>query len=118
MRHHSASHHVQLDVTKAAPQIFAAFDERRVKIVAPERVGASLAPIVSPHEFPGHRTHQPADLLPLRGIQQQMDVVGREAIVQQSDIEMAQVLPKAGAVKVTVTGEFQEERAMMTSMVI
>ena len=45
-----------------------------------------------------------------------MDVVGREAIVQESNIEMAQVFPKASAVKVTVAGEFQEERAIMTSM--
>jgi hypothetical protein len=116
MRHRTAPHHVQFDVTKAAPQVIAALHQGRVKVVAPEGIRPPFAAIVSPREFPGHTAHEPADLLPLLGINQQMNVIGRKAIIEQRHVAVLQVLSQALPVSIAVAGKLQQKGAIVTAM--
>jgi hypothetical protein len=75
-----------------------------------------LALIVGAGEFADHLSHKPAHLQALSRIDQQMDLVGRDAVIKHPNIELPQVLTDFGPVCVTIAGELRQESAVVTAM--
>jgi hypothetical protein len=87
-----------------------------VVIISPKRVAPVLALIIGAGELAGHLSHKPAHLQALGRIDQQMDMVGRNAVIKHPDIELPQVLTDFGPVCVTIASELQQECAVVTAM--
>jgi hypothetical protein len=114
MRHHGASHHIQFDIPKTAPQVLIAIHNGGVKVVAPKGVHPLLAPIIGAGKFACHLPHEPTDLQPILSINEQMDMVTRQAVVQQGDLESLQLLSHFSTVSVSIPSELQQEFPVMT----
>ena len=116
MANDSATDHIQLDVTEASPQIIALFDQRRVEVISPERVGSAFASVVKPGELAGHLSHHITDLESISGLHQQMDMIARQAIVQQRKPKLPEMLAKFRTVSIAVTGKLQQKRPVMAAV--
>jgi hypothetical protein len=116
MAHHPAPHHVQLDIAQAPPQIRSALDQRRVEVIPPKGVEPSFASVVGTGKLAGDQPHQLADLRAFLGIQEQMDVVGSEAVIQQGDLALGEVMTEPSAVAVPVARELEQELPVVTAV--
>jgi len=60
--------------------------------------------------------HKSTELRSFQSIDQQMNVVGGDAVIQDGQIELAQALTKGQTISVTVTRKLQKECPVVTPM--
>jgi hypothetical protein len=79
----TCSHHIQIYVLHAVPEVLSTFDHGAVKAIAPEGAAANLALVISGGKLPLESLHEPADRFKPGGGCQQMSVIRSDGVIQQ-----------------------------------
>lgn len=116
MLNNACPDHVQVDILHAVPQIAPTIDHGAPVPALPERTPALLADVVVLSEFTFELLHEAADGLYLRGYDQQVYVIGCDAIGEYTESELLHRCAKSIPVFRAIAREAEEKAAIVTTM--
>jgi hypothetical protein len=116
MAYDTGAHHVQVDVTKAIPQMITAFNHRAMESFSQEGSTAPLAPVIVLPKLTLQLLHESAEVTQTVAHPEQMDMVAGNTESEKSDPVFLDRLPQAGAILCSIESPAQEELAVMTAV--
>jgi len=98
MAHNSGTHHIEINVAKAIPQMLSVLYHRAMKSLFPKGAAPVLAPVIVLRELTFQLLHETAQITETQAHQKQMNMVAGNTEVQENDPVFVDGVPQAAAV--------------------